>query len=81
MTTLTEKLEALSEEDRQRVERLTEELRAEARTWSAAADKNPDLSGPCAPPPLAEPHSDLRENDRDRPGTRTAEGRLGARRP
>ncbi len=36
MTTLTEKLEALSEEDRQRVERLTEELRAEARTWPAA---------------------------------------------
>jgi hypothetical protein len=75
-------LEALSEEDRQQVERLTEEFRAKARTWQADANKNRVMSaGPSSPPPLAEPHGDLLEKDQARPGTLASDGRLEAERP
>ncbi len=82
MTTLTEMLEALSEEDRQQVERLTEEFRAEARTWQADANKKRALSAESSPPAtVAEPHSDLLEKSRAGPGTLASDGRLGAERP
>ena len=58
-------LEALSEEDRQQVELLTEEFRAEARTWQAAENKKRAMSAESSPPaPLAEQHSALLEKAR-----------------
>ena len=90
MTTLTEMLEALSEEDRQQVELLTEEFRAEARAWRAAENKKRAMSTASSPPAtLAEQHSDLLEKARARSGcgsgcgsgTLASDGRLGVERP
>ncbi|MCY4522680.1 MAG: hypothetical protein OXC13_18140 [Caldilineaceae bacterium] len=82
MTTLTEMLEALSPADRRQVELLTEEFRAEARTWQAAENKKRDLAAESSPPAtLAEQPSDLPEKTRARPDTRASDGQLGAERP
>lgn len=86
MTTLTEMLEALSEEDRQQVELLTEEFRAEAKTWKATENKKRAMSAESSPPAtLAEQHSDLLEKARARsgrgPSGLASDGQLGAERP
>ena len=86
MITLTEMLEALSEEDRQQVELLTEEFRAEARTWQVAENRKRAMSADSSPPtPLVEQYSDLLEKARIRsdrgPSTLASDGRLGTERP
>ena len=86
MTTLTEMLEALSEEDRQQVELLTEEFRAEAKTWQAAENKKRAMATGSSPPAtLADQYNDLLEKARTRsgrdPSTLASDGRLGIERP